>query len=141
MQLASVVSRLNAISDFAGRVFLEANDAEAIQRVQQIVPTGTNGAVVFGPRETADKSERLGGVEQRITVRFMILICARYAGEAMAAYASLDTLIATTRSQLLGWVPAIGYRELHLQSGALLYTSPGLLIWGDTFDTFYYIEA
>lgn len=141
MQLAPVVTRLNAISDFAGRVSLEANDAEAIQRVQQLVPVGMPGAVVFGVRETAEKSERIGGVEQRVTVRFMVLICARYAGEAMAAYADLDTLLATTRAQLLGWVPATGYRELHLQSGGLIYTSPGLLIWGDTFETFFYVTA
>lgn len=141
MQLSPVIARLNAVSDFAGRVFLEADDAQAIQRVQQIVPTGKSGAVVFGPRETADRSERVGGVQQRVTLRFMVLICARYAGEAMAAYAGLDALLATARAQLLGWVPATGYRELHLQGGSLLYTSPGLLIWGDTFETFYYIEA
>lgn len=141
MQLGPVVARLNALSDFSGRVFLEADDAQAVQRVQQIVPTGKSGAVVFSPRETAEKSERIGGVQQRVTLRFMVLICARYAGEAMAGYAGLDAIVATTRAQLLGWIPATGYRELHLQSGSLLYTSPGLLIWGDTFETFYYIEA
>lgn len=142
MQLAPIVERLNVLSDFSGRVFVEANEEQAVTRVKQVAPIGKPAAIVFGPRETAEPSERIGGVEQKVKVRFMSLICSRYAGDEMKAYSGLDSLVAAARYQLLGWVPDAGYRELHLQNGGLLYTSPGqLLIWGDTYETFFYIHA
>jgi hypothetical protein len=141
MELSPLVTRLNGIADFAGRVFPARDLATAVDYVTSRTPAGTSSAVVFAPRETAEPSHLIGGVRHRVTVVFAAMVCIRYAGNAEAAYEQLDALRQRVMTQLLGWIPADGHSELQFAGGRLAYSAIGVVIWADEFRTQYYLEA
>lgn len=142
MDLAPIVTRLQSVTDFANRVFPARDQETAMDYVKNRTPAGTASCIVFAPRDKAEPSELLtGGVRQRVTASFSALVSVRYAGNAEAAYERLDTLRQAVQVKLLAWSPAAGYRGLHLVGGSLVYSEIGVVIWGDEFQTRYYVSS
>jgi hypothetical protein len=65
----------------------------------------------------------------------------RYAGNAMQAADDLDDVVRSVRAALLGWIPDGYERQCYYLGGQLLPAGPGVLIWGDSFDTIYSEDA
>lgn len=142
MQLAPIVARLQTVADLDDRVYLAPtiSDAAALLATKaQTVPI----AVLTGARERAAASQRLDNMPamHRVTCSFVVATCMRYAGDAMNAADSLDSVVRAVRAALLGWIPTGYDRQCFYVGGQLMPAGPGVLIWSDSFETIFTEDA
>jgi hypothetical protein len=142
MQLSPIVTRLLTVEALDGRVYLAptvSDAAEMLTTKAQIVPM----SVLTAAREKASASQRLDNMPARhqVTCNFTVATAVRYAGNAMQAADDLDDVVRSVRAALLGWIPSGYDRQCYYLGGQLLPAGPGVLIWGDSFDTIYSEDA
>jgi hypothetical protein len=101
-------------------------------------------AFVLPATDTAEENNFMGQlVQQKVTLRFAVLIAARNLAddEGAAAVESLEPLRAAVRDALLNWRPDGADDGCEYANGSLVAFTNGTLWWQDFFTTTYIIRS
>lgn len=139
MDLSPVLARLK--SQLTGFVLVgSAADLDAVGNGVVAAPS----CFLLKLSESAEDSQLLGVVDQRLTVGFSVIVVSANLRDATgaAAVAGLEALRAQIRTALLGWVPdpAVG-EPVRFSSGALLRFDDAKLWWADEFRVTTYLRS
>lgn len=136
---AVIVERLRDAAGFRA-VGGAADLATAYAAPQPTVPAAY---VVMQAESGAANALGNDRVEQRITVRFAVVIAARNVADATgnAVAAEIVALRRAVMELLLGWLPAWAIAGCEYVRGALADFKAGLMWWQDEFSTEYLLRS
>lgn len=143
MKLATLVSHLQTLPAFAGRVSAATTLDQAIPLVRD---KPSPSCVLFGVTEHATPHRAVGIIPQAhlVNVEISLLLVVRYAGDTSggSAFEALDTVRQDALSHLIGWQPTgqaqTDWQPLEYTGGKFAYAESGLVIWHEQFATQYY---
>jgi hypothetical protein len=141
MQLDTLMTALDSITDLGGRVVVASSIEAALDAVK---PFSTwPCAAVFGLRENAGQNEMgIGnGPRHRVTVTLRLMTMTRDVTDqrGQAAMAQLDSLRESLKAACLGLLPDTDYEPLEYVGGQMAYAQAGTIAWIDDFQTRYYL--
>lgn len=142
MDITTVMTTLQGLSAFAGRVTVATDLPSALEAVKPFAAMPC--CVVHGLAERAgDDQLATGGPRQKVAVSLKLLIVHRDVTDphGAAAMAGITAARDAVLAALQGLVPDTGYSELLLNSGQLAYAQAGTVAWLDDWKTSYQLSA
>lgn len=139
MDLTPILAHLQAVRGpfkFVG----SAADLDAIGNGPVTAPA----CYLLPGSETAEGNRLLGAFEQRLSVRFMVVIVSSNLRDASGAgaLAGLEALRSAVRSTLVAWAPDGGPGEpIEFDRGGVLRFDDGLLWWADEYRLIEYLRT